>query len=290
VKANQATYPVRVMCRVLKVSASGYYAWFGRAPSARRRVDEQLLPQIKAIHARSKCSYGAPRIRAELADTQGCRVGKKRVARLMCAAGIQGVQRPRFMRTTVPEALATAAPDRVERRFSAQAPNRLWVADITYIPTLRGFLYLAVVLDAYSRRVVGWSMRTDLSSALVIDALNMALLTRAAHGVIHHSDHGCQYASHCFAQRCQSAGVHLSMGSVGDAYDNAMAESFFATIKCELLSQGRFTSHTEARNAIFEYIEGWYNAHRRHSALNYLSPINYERRIEQAHDVQVENQ
>ena len=170
------------------------------------------------------------------------------------------------------------APDLVERNFTAEAPDRLWVADITYIPTWAGFLYLAVVLDAYSRRIVGWSMGTTLATQLVLDALNMALMTRQAKGVIHHSDQGSQYTSIEFGHRCRDAGVRPSMGSVGDAYDNAMCESFFATLECELLDRCRFKTQAEARNATFAFIEGFYNRRRRHSSIGYLSPINYERR------------
>jgi putative transposase len=279
VKANQATYPVRVMCRVLKVSSSGYYRWLKRSLSAHARRDEQLRPLIREIHRRSRCSYGAPRIRKELTEAHGWRVGQKRVARLMRQQAIRGVMRRRFVITTQPDAQAQPAPDRVQRRFMASCANTLWVADFTYIPTRLGFLYLAIVLDVYSRRIVGWSMRADMSAALVSDALRMALLQRRARAVIHHSDRGSQYTSESFASLCRDAGVTVSMGSAGDAYDNAMAESFFATLKCELIHQQRFLTHNQARAAIFDYIEGWYNPHRRHSALGYLSPDNYERRL-----------
>ena len=204
-------------------------------------------------------------------------VGRKRVARLMSRAGLAGVSRRKFVVTTV-KGDSRQAPDLVERNFTAEAPDRLWVADITYIPTWAGFLYLAVVLDAYSRRIVGWSMATTLATQLVLDALNMALLTRRPRGVIHHSDQGSQYTSIEFGHRCRDAGVRPSMGSVGDAYDNAMCESFFATLECELLDRCRFKTQAEARNAIFAFIEGFYNRRRRHSSIGYLSPIDYERR------------
>ena len=181
------------------------------------------------------------------------------------------------MTTTVRDTNAHPAPDLVERNFSASGPNRLWVADISYIPTWTGFLYLAVVLDVFSRRIVGWAMETYLRTELVLQALNMALGQRRPGGVIHHSDHGSQYTSFAFGKRCEQAGVRPSMGSVGDCFDNAMCESFFATLECELLDRRRFKTQIEARIAIFEFIEGWYNPHRRHSALDYLSPINYER-------------
>jgi putative transposase len=279
VKANQATYPVRVMCRVLKVSPSGFYSWRKRAPSRRAQQDAQLRPLIHTIHRRSRCSYGSPRIRDELADEHRCRVGRKRVARLMRQQGLRGVMRSKYVVTTCSDALATPVADQVQRRFAACTANRLWVADFTYVPTAMGVLYLAIVMDVYCRRIVGWSMREDMSTALVSDALQMALLQRRPTAVIHHSDHGSQYTSQAFAALCERAGVSLSMGSLGDAYDNAMAESFFATIKTELIHQYRFQSYAEARAAIFEYIEGWYNPHRRHSALGHLSPINYERRM-----------
>src|SRR5271165_3858281 len=191
-------------------------------------------------------------------------------------AGLAGVSRRKSTGTTVRDG-ARQAPDLVDRNFTADQPNRLWVADITYIPTWGGFLYLAVVLDAFSRRIVGWSMATTLHMQVVLDALNMALWQRRPSSVIHHSDHGSQYTSIEFGKRCREAGVRPSMGSVGDAYDNAMAESFFATLECELLDRCRFKTQAEARIAVFDFIEGWYNPHRRHSALGYQSPINYER-------------
>ncbi len=206
------------------------------------------------------------------------RVGRKRIARLMAAAGMAGVSRRKFVTTTV-KGGGCQAPDLVERNFTAEAPNRLWVADITYIPTWAGFLYLAVVLDACSRRIVGWSRATSLATQLVLEALNMALAMRRPKNVIHHSDQGSQYASIAFGQRCREAGVQPSMGSVGDAYDNAMCESFFATLKCELLDRHKFKTQAEARIAVFEFIEGFYNPRRRHSSIRYLSPIDYERQI-----------
>ncbi len=243
---------------------------FGRA-----RADAELGLRIRAIDEPSRATYGAPRIHAELAD-QGIRVGCKRVARLMEVAGIYGVSRRKWITTTTRDRAMRPAPDLVERNFSAPAPNQLWVADLTYIPTWTGFLYLAVVLDVFSRRVVGWAMETHLRTELVLAALNMALGQRRPADVIHHSDQGTQYTSIAFGTRCQQAGVRPSMGSVGDCFDNAMAESFFATLECELLDRCRFKTQVEARMAIFDFIEGWYNPHRRHSALDYRSPIDYE--------------
>ena len=273
---NQASYPIATMCRLLEVSASGYYAWRDRRPSRRVEGDVALLARIKAIHAASRRTYGAPRIHAELA-AEGICVGRKRIARLMRAAGLAGVSRRKGVRTTQRRQGARPAPDLVERDFAAEAPDRLWVADITYIPTWAGFLYLAVVLDAFSRRVVGWSMANHLRTSLVLDALDMALGRRRPENVIHHSDQGSQYTSIAFGTRCRQAGVRPSMGSVGDCYDNALCESFFATLECELLDRRRFRTQAEARMAVFEFIEAWYNPRRRHSSIGYLSPINYER-------------
>jgi len=276
VKANQARYPIATMCRVLDVSASGYYAWRKRSRSERAREDAILTDRIRWIHVRSRRTYGAPRIHAELAD-EGMRVGRKRVARLMRIAGLQGVSRRRRPQTTVRAVGAQPAPDLVERDFAVAGPNRLWVADITYVPTWSGFLYLAVVVDAWSRRGVGWSMATHLRTELVLDALDMALRRRRhAAGVIHHSDQGSQYTSIAFGKRCREAGVRPSMGSVGDCYDNALCESFFATLECELIDRHRFHTREEARGAVVEYIEGWYNPQRRHSSLGYVLPLRYE--------------
>src|SRR5690348_16758407 len=264
------------MCKLLGVSSSGYYAWVQRRPSRRAETDETLIGEIRAAHGASRGIYGAPRVHAEL-TAKGIQVGRKRVARLMSRAGFAGVCRRKFVVTTV-KGDNRQAPDLVERNFAAEAPDRLWVADITYIPTWTGFLYLAVVLDAFSRRIVGWSMATSLAKQLVLDALNMTLATRRPRGVIHHSDQGSQYTSIEFGRRCRDAGVRPSMGSVGDAYDNAMCESFFATLECELLDRCRFKTQAEARRAVFEFIEGFYNPRRRHSSIGYLSPIDYERR------------
>jgi putative transposase len=265
------------MCRLLGVSPSGFYAWSTRPRSKRAQADEVLLGEIRAIHQRSRGTYGAPRIHAELA-AEGTRVSRKRVTRLMREADLQGVSRRRQFATTVRDQDRRPAPDLVDRQFTAEGPDQLWVADITYIPTVSGFLYLAVVLDVWSRRVVGWSMAGHLRTELVLDALNMALGQRRPAKVIHHSDQGTQYTSIAFGARCREARVRPSMGSVGDCFDNAMCESFFATLECELLDRRRFNNQVEARVAIFEFLEGWYNPHRRHSALDYLSPVEFERR------------
>jgi putative transposase len=279
-KSNQAVHAIATAARVLGVSPSGYYAWRDRAPSARARSDAALLERIRRIHDRSRGTYGVPRVHAELA-AEGTRVGRKRVARLMRSAKLVGASRRKGCFTTTRDRDARPAPDLVQREFVATAPNRLWVADITYIPTWAGFLYLAVVLDAFSRRVVGWAMANHLRTELVLEALNMALWRRRwPEEVIHHSDQGCQYTSIAFGSRCREAGVRPSMGSVGDCFDNAMCEAFFATLECELLQRSCFRTQAEARPAIFDFIEGFYNTHRRRSALDYNSPIDYERRYE----------
>jgi len=279
VKANQVDYPVAILCRVLGVSPSGYYAWRDREPSMRARSDMALKQRIKAIHTDSRGTYGVPRIYEEL-KALGISVSRKRIARLMGELGIEGVSRRKRTRTTMRRENVRPAPDLVDRDFSAEAPNQLWVADITYVPTWAGFLYLAVVIDAFSRRVVGWAMANHLRTELVLDALNMALWQRRPDNVIHHSDQGCQYTSIAFGKRCRRAGVRPSMGSVGDCYDNALAESFFATLECELIDRSTLRTHAEARMAVFEFIEGWYNPRRRHSSIDYLSPVHYERRYE----------
>ncbi len=276
VKAHQAFWPIATQCRVLGVSLSGYYAWRTRPPSKRAQVDADLKAHIKVFHTRSDSTYGAPRIWKDLMD-MGIRVSKKRVARLMCEIGICGVSRRKSTQTTVKAQKANKAPDLVKRDFSVATVNKLWVADITYVPTWSGFLYLSVVVDAFSRRVVGWAMATHLQSELVISALNMALYQRRPQDVIHHSDQGAQYTSIAFGKRCREAGVRPSMGSAGDCYDNALCESFFATLESELINRRSFRTHKEARLAIFSYIEGWYNPHRRHSSIAYHAPIVYEK-------------
>jgi putative transposase len=277
VNANQAVVPVGTMCRVLGVSASGFYAWLHRAPSQRAMDDALLGERIKLIHAESKEIYGSPNIHAELRD-QGVRIGRKRVARLMRSAGLRGVSRHRrFVVTTQRDAKQRPAPDLVNREFVADGPNQLWVADMTYIATWSGALYLAIVVDVWSRRIVGWSMSETMSADIVVAALNMAGWQRKPNDVIHHSDQGSQYTSLAFGKRCKELGVRPSMGSVGDAYDNAMAESCFASLECELLDRRTFKTRTEARLAVFTWIEGWYNPRRRHSALGRISPLNFER-------------
>ena len=267
------------MCNLLGVSRSGYYKWRNREPSSRDRKNRQLLKKIRRIHTDSRETYGSPRVHAAL-KAEGVNVGKNRVARLMREDGLKGVTRRRWPTTTVRQPHARPAPDLVDRDFDADAPDELWVADITYVPTRPGFVYLAVVMDAFSRRIVGWAMTNHLRTELVTDALDMAIDTRQPEEVIHHSDQGCQYTSLAFGKRCKRRGIRPSMGSVGDCYDNAMCESFFATLECELIDREYFASRNEAEMEVFSFVEGFYNPHRLHSSLDYLSPINYERRYE----------
>jgi putative transposase len=278
VELERARFPVTTMCRVLGVSPSGFWAWSSRAPSVRARSDAGLTVLIRRIHEQSRGTYGVPRVHAELAY-EGTRCSRKRVARLMHTAGIEGVHRRRAVHTTVRDRDAAPAPDLVNRVFTARCPNQLWVADITYVPTWSGFLYVAVVVDAFSRAVVGWSMAGRMRTELILDALDMAIARRRpAEGLVHHSDRGTQYTSLAFGRRCREAGISLSMGSTGDAYDNAMAESFFASLETELLDRTTFRTRADARLAVFDYIEAFYNPTRRHSALDYLSPTDFERR------------
>jgi putative transposase len=280
IAAEEAHHPVALSCRVLGVARAGYYAWRGRPPSARARTDAELTAVIHRLHRESRGVYGAPRIHAEL-RAAGRRHGRKRVARLMRAADLRGCHRRRRRpRTTVADPAATPAPNLVQRHFDPLAPDRLWVADITYVPTEEGWLYLAAVLDAFSRRVVGWALADHLRTELVLDALELALVRRRpAAGLVHHSDRGCQYTSVAFGRRLAAAGLIPSMSRTGDCFDNAMAESFFATLKRELVDRPErapWPTRTAARLALVDFIEGFYNRRRRHSALGYLSPAAYE--------------
>ncbi len=278
-QANQAIFPVSVMAKVLKVSKSGFYAWLKRPLSQRDQNNLTLTAKIIEIHKESDSTYGQPRIRAELRKL-GIFASGKRIARLMSKVMIQGVsRRKKYVATTKRDPLSKKAPDLVNRQFKATGPNQLWVADMTYIPTAAGVLYLAVVADVFSRKIVGWSFGERMTSDLVVNALNMALLTRRPKSVVHHSDQGSQYTSIAFGNRCKEMGVKPSMGSVGDAYDNAMAESFFATLECELINRRSWKTKQEARMEIFTWIEGRYNSRRIHSALDYQSPIEFERRF-----------
>ena len=235
-----------------------------------------LTEKIRQIHDESRGTYGSPRVHAAL-QAKGYAAGENRVARLMKEAGLRGVSRRKRPSTTVRSDTGRAVPDLVDRDFTASRPDELWVADITYVPTQEGYLYLAVVIDAYSRKVVGWEMTGHLRAELVLEALDMAAEQRSPEKTIHHSDQGCQYTAIAFGKRCKDEGVRPSMGSVGDCYDNAMAESFFATLECELIERDTFTDRSEARLSVFEFIEGWYNPERLHSGIGYQSPNRYEK-------------
>jgi len=277
------------MCKTLKVSASGFYDWAQRPLSQRQQANATLTTQIRAAFVASDETYGMPRIRAELQDA-GIVASRKRIARLMRLAQIRGVSRRRsFCVTTERDVRHRPAPDLVKREFVATDINQLWVAVMTYVPTWAGFLYLSVVIDVYSRKVVGWAFGERMTSDLVIQALNMALMTRKPESVIHHSDQGSQYTSIAFGNRCKEMGVRPSMGTVGDAYDNAMAESFFASLECELIARRSWKTKTDARLAVFTWIESWYNPRRRHSGLNYQSPNTFERK-QQEETINTENQ
>ena len=281
-KREKAQHPVATLCRVLDVSTSGYWAWLERAPSARARSDAELLERIVAIHKGSRSTYGAPRIHAQLRH-EGRRCGRKRVARLMRQAGMEGCHRRRFKVTTRQRPGATPAPDLVNRAFHADAPNVMWLADITYVPTDEGYLYVATVLDAFSRRVVGWSMSEHLFTELVLNALDMAVENRRPSTASSTTPiTAAQFTSWAFGRRCRAAGVLPSMGTVGDCFDNAMAESFFASLECELIDRSRFRTREEARREVFSYIEGFYNRWRLHSSLGYLSPAEFERQALEA--------
>jgi putative transposase len=281
VDREKALYDVTVLCSLLKVSRSGFYAWTRRPPSARAVADAVLTEQIQTAFDDNRKVYGAPRIHAELVDV-GVHVGRKRVARLMRAADIVGChRRKRSFSITKQNPVAEVAPDLVDRQFVATAPNQLWVADVTYVPTVQGWLYLACVTDVFSRMVLGWSMASHRKTDLVVDAVTMAVHRRGGHvpGVIHHSDRGGEYSSHQLERELRRHGALASMGSVADCYDNALAESLFATLECELFDQqpgGRFQTRREAKLAVFDYLETFYNPRRRHSSIGQISPARYE--------------
>ena len=277
VAAEKANYPVSLLCRILGVSRSGFHAWQTRPRSEWALADAKLSVRIGEIHTRSRESYGARRVHLDLRE-EGIRVGRKRVERLMRAAELSGYVKRRRYKTTIRVPGVRVASDLVERDFNPAAPNRLWASDIKYVPTWQGTLYLASVIDCYSRRVVGWSMREQMPAELVVDALEMAINRRRPAGkLVHHSDQGSQYVALIFGQRLRKAGIAQSMGSKGDCYDNAVCESFHATLEKELLRRHSFRTKQDARTAIFDWIETWYNRERRHSRLGYRSPANYER-------------
>ena len=279
IEAEEDNHPISLMCEMLGVSRSGYHAWRRRPPSDRDLSDAWLSERIREIHERHRRVYGSPRVHAELRLAHGIRVGRKRVERLMQQAGLSGLVPKRRGRTTIRVPGVRVADDLVKRQFQPRAANLLWMADITYLRTWEGWLYLAAVQDAFSRRIVGWSMADHMRSDLVVDALQMAIARRQPEaGLIHHSDMGSQYVSLGFGQAAANAGIARSMGSRGDCWDNAVAESFFATLKKELIHRRSWPTREELRLEVFNYIEIFYNATRRHSTLGMLSPVRYEER------------
>jgi len=278
IAAEKANYPVSLMSRVLGVNRTAFHRWEGRAPSQRALEDAFLTERIRKIHGDKRGVYGSPRIHAELRMAHGVRVSEKRVERLMREAGISGLIEKKRGRTTIRVPGVRVADDLVRRNFRPAAPNVLWVADITYLSTWQGWLYLAAVQDAFSRAIVGWSMADHMRAELVVDALQMGLARRKPDaGLIHHSDQGSQYVSLAFGQQARDAGIAMSMGSKGDCFDNAAAESFFATLKKELVHRHSWPSRQKLRSAVFDYIESFYNRERRHSTLGYLSPEEFEK-------------
>ena len=276
IQTEKALYPVRVLCRTLLVSAAGFYAWCRRGQSLRAQHDAALKVEIRAAHAASGKRYGSPRIHAEL-QADGHRVGRKRVARLMREDGIEGQRKRRFRVTTDSRHSHPIAANQLQRNFTTSAPNKVWVTDITYIWTREGWLYLAAILDLYSRRVVGWSMDSCIDRGLALDALGMALKTRCPEpGLLHHSDRGVQYASAEYQSQLRTHGMICSMSRKGDCWDNAVAESFFSTLKAELVHRTDYVSRSQAQASVFEYIEAFYNRRRRHSALGFTSPVEHE--------------
>lgn len=279
VAAHCPQFRIASMCRVLKVSRSGYYEWRSRAPSAHALADQALLPKIRHLHVASKEAYGAVKTWKVL-NQQGVFCGKHRVARLRRDAGIEAQRKRRFRITVEHHKMPAAAPDLVQRHFHADQPNQIWVGDVTFIRTRAGWLYLAMLLDLYSRKVVGWSMSDRNDEALTLAALNMAAAHRAPpSGCIHHTDQGGLYRSRAYRARMEQIGMLPSMGNKGTAYDNAVAESFFSNLKNELLHHRLFTTREEARAAIFSYIELFYNRQRIHQSLGYLSPEKFEERV-----------
>ena len=264
------------MCEVLEVSRSGYYAWDGRKPSARAKANRELLEHIEQVHEDSRECYGAYKVWRELV-AQGISCGRHRVARLRRRAGIEAKRKRRFRVTTQARASATPIPNVLDQCFSVEAPNRVWASDITFIATAEGWLYLAVVVDLYARRVVGWSMSNRIDQQLVLAALHMALAHRRPQSdLLHHSDQGRQYSADAYQAALAEQGISVSMSRKGNCYDNAVVESFFSTLKNELVHHCIFKTRAEARLAIFEFIEVFYNRHRRHASLNFVSPVEYE--------------
>lgn len=276
IDSEKASYPLRILCRVLQVSKSGYYAWLRRGPSERALQDERLRPKVVAAFERGRGVYGSIRVQQELVD-QGFEIGRRRVARLMAEMGLVGLAARRFQTTTDSNHAKPIAPNVLDRDFQASRPNEKWVTDITYIWTAEGWLYLAAVLDLYSRRVVGWSTSTSLETSLCVDALSMALDHRQGiTGLTHHSDRGVQYASDDYQEALKARGITCSMSRRANCWDNAVAESFFGTLKTELIYRRPWLTRESVRDAIAEYIEVFYNRIRRHSTIDYMSPATFE--------------
>ncbi len=276
IQAQKAHFPVDFMCEQLGVSRSGYYAWKARPESERQKEDEALAQEVEKVHQQSRGTYGSPRVHAEL-RARGRKVSRKRVARLMNRKGLHARKKRRSVRTTDSRHSQPVAPNLLERDFSPGQPNSSWAADITYVWTGQGWLYLAVVLDLYSRRVVGWAMSQSIDRHLVLNALDMALQSRQPPGgLLLHSDRGSQYASEDYQKLLAARGIQCSMSRKGNCWDNAVAESFFSSLKMELVHEAHFATHEQARAALFEYIEVFYNRKRRHSSLGYLSPVDFE--------------
>ena len=282
IHAEKAQYPVEVLCSALNVSTSGYYAWCKRLPSDREKADAELALAIAATHERSRSTYGSPRIHADL-RAKGARVGRKRVARLMREQGLVARRKRPFRRTTDSNHDDPIAPNVLERQFEPKGPNQAWVTDVTYIATGEGWLYLAVMLDLFSRRVVGWAASATNDRALALEALHRALEARCPpKGLIHHSDRGSPYASEDYRRALRNSGIVASMSRTGDCWDNAVAESFFGTLKGELVDHERYPTRASAIRSICDYLEAFYNPSRRHSFLGYASPIEFELRSQMA--------
>jgi len=278
IEAEKAAYPIRLMCRVLEVSVSGYYAWRARERSSHAQQDEVLEEKIERIHQESRGTYGSPRVHRALRE-EGHRTSRKRVARIMRQSGLKGRERKRFVRTTDSNHPHPIAPNLVNRCFTVDRPDKCWVGDITYLWTGEGWLYLAVLLDLYSRRVVGWSMADHMRAELPLAALEMALGHRNAEGVVHHTDRGSQYASHRYRAKLESHGLVASMSRKGDCWDNAVPESFFSTLKLELVYRSGWATREEARADVYEYLEVFYNRKRIHSSAGYCSPVTAEQQF-----------
>ena len=287
IEVEKAWFPVAMMCRVLEVSRAGFYAWRSRSEAVRVLEDRRLAVEVASIHAESRQRYGSPRVHAELRG-RGRKTSRKRVAKLMRQQGLRARHKRRFRTTTDSAHEFPVAPNRLKRKFEVDAPNTAWVTDITYIWTQEGWLYLAVILDLFSRRVVGWAMSEKITRKLALAALTMALSRRQPpRGLLHHSDRGSQYASGDYRKRLVANNIVCSMSRRGDCWDNAVAESFFSTLKTELVHNVIFLTHESAKNAIAEWIEMFYNSNRRHSSLGYATPLEFEQRYYEQQELEL---